>query len=512
MTSTLAEPRHRRERSYAGARARRPRWRRAAGLGGTIGLSLLGALLPGAGMIYAGRKALGFAILLPTLGLGVWAAWYAYGDLEAVLSFVFDPARLRVAAGVLAAAFLVWLTVVLLTYRMVRARDLPRWKLYVGRAFVTVLCISVAAPMALMVRYSTVQADLVQTLFENNESATAPKNVTAENPWAGHDRVNVLLLGGDGGVDRVGIRTDTMILVSIDTSTGKTVMVSLPRNLEKVPFPAGSPLAALYPEGYDGEGDYGQWILNALYGTVPVLHPNVLGEKSDNEGADALKLAIEGATGQQVDYYVLVNLDGFQQIVEAMGGVTVNINEPVPIGGNSELGVAPDDYLDPGPNQRLNGFEALWFSRGRYGSDDYQRMDRQRCMMDAIIDEAKPLNLLRRYQSLAEVGKEIIRTDIPSRLLPAFVDLALKVKDAEVKSLVFKPSEKFNSADPDFDWMREVVRKAIDPPPKPAGPRTPGNSPSSPDPSDGASPGTEEPGAATSVEDSCAYNPETAVE
>jgi LCP family protein required for cell wall assembly len=284
-------------------------------------------------------------------------------------------------------------------------------------------------------------------------------------------------------------------------------MFSLPRNMEKARFPEDSPLHALYPNGFSGYTDESNWLLNAVYGQVPALHPGVLG-RSDNEGADALKQAVSGSLGVPVDYYVLVNLLGFRQLVDAMGGVTVNINVPIPIGGNTDLGIPPDDYLQPGPDQRLDGFKALWYSRGRYGSDDYQRMERQRCMIDAIIGEAKPWTLLRRYQDLAATGKEIVRTDIPSELMPAFVDLALEVKDASVRSVVFRSSDRFWPADPDFAWMQSVVRKALAPRDRslPEG----GENPGSPEPSASLSPsaGTvPDPGNAVDAADACAYHP-----
>ena len=160
---------------------------------------------------------------------------------------------------------------------------------------------------------------------------------------------------------------------------------------------------------------------------MPALYPDILG-KSENEGADAIKQAVAGSLGTHVDYYLLINLLGFQQLVDAIGGVTVNINEPIAINGNTDAGIPPTGYLEPGPDQHLDGFHALWFSRGRWGSDDYERMLRQRCMVSAIVDEADPLNVLRRYQELAKAGEEILRTDIPRKLMPAFVDLALKVR------------------------------------------------------------------------------------
>jgi polyisoprenyl-teichoic acid--peptidoglycan teichoic acid transferase len=338
------------------------------------------------------------------------------------------------------------------------------------------------------VRTARTQADLVAHVFENNRSATAPRDVTRDDPWGGRERVSVLLLGGDGAVGRSGIRTDTIILLSIDTSTGRAVMFSLPRNMMNARFPKDSPLHAVFPNGFRGDGDPAAWMLNAIYGQVPALHPGLLGE-SDNEGADALKQAVEGSLGTKVDYYVLVNLLGFQQIVDAMGGVTVNINEPVAINGSTDRGVPPTGYLQPGPDQHLNGYQALWYTRGRWGSDDYERMLRQRCMIDAVVAEADPFNLLRRYQALARAGQEIVRTDIPRHLLPAFVDLGLKMKDRKLRSIAFVTSDRFFSGDPDFAWMQSVVDRALGPRQRRGGD------------------GPQDPGRAVKVADVCGYHP-----
>ena len=500
----------------AGERRRRERYRRARGLRGTLGVTLLGALLPGAGFLWTRRAFLGWTVLLPFISMAGTGAWFLR-DVRAAADLAFDPARLRLAAIVLAAAFGVWFLVVLSTYLLARPRRRPVGETVVGTAFVLLVCLAVAAPAAVAGRYAWVQADLVTTVFEDNESATAPKNVTRADPWAGRERVNVLLLGGDGNVHRDGVRTDSMILASIDTASGRAVTFSLPRNMMNAQFPPGSPLAELYPSGYSGYGDPAVYMLNAVYGQVPALHPGVLGT-SDNEGADALKQAVGGSLGLEVDYYVLVNLLGFRELVDAMGGVTVNINEPIAIGGNTDLGIPPDDYLQPGPEQRLNGFEALWYSRGRYGSDDYRRMERQRCMVDAIVDEAEPLTLLRRYQQLAATGKEIVRTDIPAGLMPAFVELALRVKDAgSVRSVVFRVSDEFFPGNPDFDWMQERVRLALRPPARERTPDRPAATVApSAEPTTGPTTGatevpTEEPtpaaGAAVDAADACAYDP-----
>jgi LCP family protein required for cell wall assembly len=480
----------------------RPRFRRARGLPGTLGVTAMATLLPGSGFLYARRRALGLLVLVPALLLGGLGGWYLYRNPDAAVDLVFDTQQLGVVAVALVVVLTAWVATIVLTYLMVRTRPRPRWHGFVGYAFVALMCAAVTAPLAVAARYSVVQADLVEHVFQDNRSATVPQGVTEKDPWGGRDRVNVLLLGGDGNIHRDGVRTDSIILASIDVRSGRTVLFSLPRNLMHAQFAKGSPLRKLYPDGYQGDGDPNNYLLNAVYGIVPALHPGVLG-KSDNEGADAIKLAVQGILRLPVDYYVLVNLNGFRAIVDAMGGVTVNVNQPVPIGGNTDLGIPPDDYIEPGPDKELNGFEALWFSRGRYGSDDYQRMERQRCMIGAIVDEAKPVNLLRRYQALAAAGRQLVRTDIPSDLLPAFVDLATEMKGRGVRSVVFRRSEAFEPSNPDFEWMREKVRKALAPPaPRDPGLRAGGGSPAQP-PRDAE----DQPAAAVDTADSCGYQP-----
>jgi len=307
-------------------------------------------------------------------------------------------------------------------------------------------------------------------------------------------------------VGRTGIRTDSVILLSMNTRTGRSVMFSLPRNMMNARFPESSPLHDIFPNGFRGEGDAGNWMLNAIYGQVPALYPHVLGA-SENEGADAVKQAVAGSLGTHVDYYLLINLQGFEQLVDAIGGVSVNINEPIAINGNTDAGIPPTGYLQPGPDQHLDGFHALWYSRGRWGSDDYKRMLRQRCMVGALVDAADPLTVLTRYQALASAGKKILRTDIPRELMPAFVDLALEVKGRPLKSVAFVSSDKFYSGDPDYDWIQSVVKRTLSPReqrPAPSAGSTPSGVASSPSAS--ASPQAET-GTAVETDDACAYDP-----
>jgi polyisoprenyl-teichoic acid--peptidoglycan teichoic acid transferase len=431
-------------------------------MGGALGVVALSLVVPGSGFWWSGRRVLGLVTMVLALATLVGAALYLPHDLRGALDFAFDPARLEVSSVVLGVVLVLWTVTLVLTFVMVRPVGVRRWVTAMGSVLVAAVILGVAVPAAVASRYAHVQAGFVKHVFENNQSATAPQHVETADPWAGRDRVNVLLLGGDGGPYREGVRTDSMILVSIDTHTGRAVSFSLPRNMMNAPFPVDSPLHRVFPDGFTGAGDPGNWMLNAVYKEVPILYPHILG-KSTNEGADAIKQAFEGATGLPVDYYVLINFQGFQKMVDAIGGVTVNINVPVAVNGDTDAGIPPTRYLQPGPDQHLDGLDALWFSRGRYGADDYQRMDRQRCMIQAIAQKANPLNLLRNYQAVAKAGQDLIRTDIPRALLPAFVDLGLKVKEHRLKSVVFRLDDNFNPGDPDFTYVQSSVARALAP-------------------------------------------------
>ena len=207
-----------------------------------------------------------------------------------------------------------------------------------------------------------------------------------------------------------------------------------------MPFPSRSPLRKYYPYGFtNGNGNDAEYFLNAMYRNLPRSVPKDVLGPTDNLGADALKLSVGEALGLQVDYYVLINLQGFSQMINALGGIRLNVNTYIPIGGNSELGIPPEGLPQAGAESEAQWVRsALWYARGRYGSSDFDRMDRQRCVINAIIKQANPTNMLARYEDVAKAGKQLVYTDMPQEVLPLMVDLSLRVKDGNVRSIVFK--------------------------------------------------------------------------
>ena len=487
--------------SPAGASPARGHRRSARSFGGALGWTVVGAVVPGTGFLAAGRRLLGALTLVVFLLLVGGGVWLATGGRRTLIRTAVDTGALLWVVAAIALVAVLWIAVVVSGYRMLLPARTGRGKHVLGALVVLLLVALIAAPAVLAGRLAATQRDLIAGVFDDNgKSATV---ASGSNPFGSQDRVNVLLLGGDGGAGRQGVRTDTVIVASIDTKTGNTTLFSLPRNLENLPFPPGSALAQAYPKGFTAPQE-SEGLLNAVYRNGPALHPDILGP-TDNPGADWLKLGVGQALGLKIDYFVLVNLDGFSALVDALGGITVNVNYYVPVGGEPSLGALPDAYIAPGPNQHMDGATALAFARGRFGLTDYDRMARQRCAIKAIIDAADPVTLLEQYQRLAATTKDIVSTDIPRSVLDDFVNLGFTVKDADVRSVVFDASL-IDPAYPDYDQMRQIVQESL------ASPSTSATSSSSAAsssaaPTSGAAAPAAAPNPVADVGDACKYDP-----
>ena len=176
---------------------------------------------------------------------------------------------------------------------------------------------------------------------------------------------------------------------------------------------------------------------------------------------DARLLAsITTMLGLPMTHYVAVDMAGLAALIDALGGVTVDVGpDPLPIGGVTYSGrhVTPEGYVPAGIHH-LDGDQALWFARSRRNSDDYDRMGRQRCLISALVAQ-----------------KASITTNIPQSLLPALLARADEHRPV-LRSVAFDPDlpdpvadrGRFDPADPDVAFMRRVVRAALAPPVVPA--------------------------------------------
>jgi LCP family protein required for cell wall assembly len=441
------------------------------GFGGAAIWTVLGTLIPGLGLWRAGRRITG-AIVMGLLVFGISGlVGFALLNTRGLKAAIVDPNVLYAAAGTMLVLALVWVTIITTTQLALRPRPATAVQRITGGALVGVLAFAVAAPLAFGANVAYTSASGLSTIFGPDDT-TATAN--ASDPWNGQDRLNVLILGGDSGVKShrslaVGARTDTVIVASIDTHTGATTLITLPRNVENMPFPPDSPLRKYYPHGFtSGSTDLytrSQYLLNAMYRDVPATVPNNILGKTKDFGASVVMQSVGYGLGLDINYYAFVNMDGFKAFINAIGGITVNVNYQIPIGGHnasgSEPAQAPVGWLKVGPNQHLLGRDALWYARGRYQLNDYSRMERQRCVINAVVKQADLANILLNYQSIVATGEQNISTNLPRTLLPALADLGMKTKNTKLRSLVFDPSIGFHSYAPDWTKVRSQVKTAL---------------------------------------------------
>nr|WP_254304997.1 LCP family protein [Rathayibacter sp. VKM Ac-2835] len=423
----------------------------------------LGLLIPGSAQILAGSRRLGRVGLAATMLL--WAVVVVL--LPALLvapSLVFSIAALdgtlAVVQGVLFACAALWLVLALDTLRLTRLVKVgPRARVALGAATVLALLVSVGAA-GYGGHLVGVSRGLLSTVFGDGRAA---------DPVDG--RYNVLLLGGDAGEDRAGLRPDSISVASIDTSTGASTVIGLPRNLRWTPFPEDSPMHELYPDGYPWKDcAVDPCMLNSINTEVelksPELYPDAVAAGS-SPGIEATRDAVEGALGLRIQYYALVDMQGFASLIDALGGIDVDYtgDGDLPFGGvldedTGEL-VGVNAWLTPGEHH-LDGSNALAYARSRYGSagGDYDRMVRQREVQGAILARLSPVNVLLKFQDIADAGARVVRTDIPQGALGGFLELALRTRSQPVGSVELTPPA-VDPEDPDYDAIHASVAEAL---------------------------------------------------
>ena len=408
-----------------------------------VTLLLLTLLLPGSAHWVAGHRRvakIALGVVAGCLSATLLLAVATVVDLGAVLGLLADSSLLRVLAVFAVVAGLAEAALLIDAWRLGRPAALPRRArpvIAAGTALAVLLVTTVAVAGA---RRAWAGASLLDDVFHGGAAAGAVDG-----------RYTVLLLGGDAGPDRVGTRPDSVTLASIDATTGRTVLFSLPRNLEDVPLAPGSPAAGALPNGWSC-GD--ACLLNAIY-TWGAGHASLFPGARD-PGAEAMKEAVAGVTGLPVSYYVLIDLQGFRQLIDAMGGITLSVTRPVPIGGGTSR---VKGYIQPG-TQHLDGYHALWFARSRHGASDYARMQRQRCVMNAMLHQLDPARVLANFEDIAAASSRVVSTDLPAGELGRFVGLAAGARSQPLTSVQFVPPL-IDPAHPDMAAIRAKVAETL---------------------------------------------------
>jgi LCP family protein required for cell wall assembly len=414
-------------------------------------LVVLGLLIPGSAQVLAGNRRLGRFGLGATLVFWILAILVILIGLLApgwLVEIATHPVGLVALIALLVFYGVLWLILGLDTLRLVRlVRVSPRARPAIAAVAVLGLLGSVGG-----VGFVATRAVSVFDILGIFDGAVLAEPIDG--------RYNILLLGGDAGADRLGLRPDSITVASIDAATGATVLVGVPRNLEFVPFAAGSPLWSVFPNGYDCGLEC---LISYLY-TYGEEHPELYPDAEaggSSPGIEAMRDAVEGVVGLELQYTVLIDMSGFVALIDALGGVDITVEERLPIGGDVDAQgrlIGVNAWVEAGP-QHMDGTTALWFARSRHSTNDYDRMRRQRVLQEAILTQFDPTNVILRFQDVAAAGARTVSTDIPQRMLGRFSELALLAREQETVRVELAPPA-IDTAAPDFELIRRMVADA----------------------------------------------------
>ena len=301
------------------------------------------------------------------------------------------------------------------------------------------------------------------------------------------ERITILLAGGDGGPGRSGQRTDSIIVATFDTTTGKAAAFGIPRNMTHVPLPDQWSSAFVdlekrltpWSERKDwtddnGDGEPDQFVscdcfpdqINALYPFTRKWFDTYPDEM--DPGLAALRDTLEITLGIQIDYYAMIDMKGFVRLVDAIGGVraylTSSVTTEVSPVREGEEWISID--LRPGWN-RLSGHEALAYVRERRSTSDYTRMQRQRCLLKAIAAQTDSATIVRRFSAISRAIGSSVRTDINVDFLPSLLGYAASLDFDDVATIGFVPPFYTPSVDfrgkptPDLTRIHAMVQWAL---------------------------------------------------
>ena len=260
----------------------------------------------------------------------------------------------------------------------------------------------------------------------------------------------ILLIGGDAGPGRSGLRTDSMILVSIHRPSGRAALISVPRNLEHLLFPPGSALEQRHPYGFDD-------IANAVYPRVSSNDALREAYRVDDlrPGAVAIAQGIGYSLDVTIDDYVLIDMQGFLEVIDALGGVTVDVRKAVPTPGNPPGAKHPVPPVIEAGVQHMDGTLALAYVRSRKADTDYHRARRQRDVLAALARQVSLADALTGYSTVTSALGDALRTSLTTEEFTNLLAL-LGGETAIVESVGLVPPL-VKPSNPDYDAMAKVV-------------------------------------------------------
>ena len=429
----------------------------------TLG-AFLSFLIPGTGQLLEGRIRVGLFFLAPFVVAVLIGIVVANGDKADLLGFLVQPSVLM-GIAVLDVILFVWRAAAILDAWWGGGSKVPHTILSTV-AVVVLLGVTGATHYVIGAQVMAVR-DTFDAVFSSADGGTAeeddgfgvlpdPTEVPSPTPTLApgataaptpeptptpsptprpgpltDGRLDVLLVGGDAGPGRWSLRTDTLMVLSVDVKSGEAALFSIPRNMVNVPLPKESRNAfacGCFPQ-----------LINALY-VYASGHPRYFPGNDDVRGLRALQFTIGELVGRKLDGMVVVKLNGFVKLIDAIGGLDINVPEAVfdhryPLeNGKGYVTVS----IKKG-KQHMNGHKALMYARSRHMDSDYGRMERQQIVITALGKQLLKEPIIVRLPELLEIAKDNLWTNIKTRDLAELAKLAEAVDIKGMKKVRFIP-------------------------------------------------------------------------
>jgi LCP family protein required for cell wall assembly len=257
------------------------------------------------------------------------------------------------------------------------------------------------------------------------------------DPLLGTDgRLTVLLLGSDYRPAHPGNRTDAIMVVSLDPTTGKAAAFSIPRDTTGFPLVNGS--------------SFGPKV-NALYQHF---------QSTTGNGGRAMREAVSKAFGIEVDGYVFIGFAGVTQLVRAVGGVDVTLDAAY-YDAHYWVNATTQGWGLPKGTSHLGPRDALIFARSRKGDNDFGRARRQQILVMAALEKARKLGI-GKLPTLVQIAKDTVRTDLPLGRAADLFHLLATTDLSRVERVVFGPTTyATGTGGSDFELNLKVDRRWI---------------------------------------------------
>lgn len=290
-----------------------------------------------------------------------------------------------------------------------------------------------------------------------------------QDPWDGEERINFLLLGTDAAPGRDEILTDVVLVVSVDPVKRTAAMISVPRDTGYVPLPDDR----IYPDGlYPGKANE----LASVAAADPDLWCPGVAVTPVACGIQTLQEAIGLYVGLDLRHYAIVDMAGFAELIDALGGVELCLPGRLvdPLFGNQlRPGDPREPLVLPAGCNHYDGLDALAFARSRQGwierpngtrlpQTDFDRNERQQSVLLALRDELVDANLILELPAVLSAVGRTVETDFPRDQAGNLVGLLPLITGPDIERVVLDYPEFVDAPlQPEVNYLLEPRRDAI---------------------------------------------------